>query len=622
MTNVTQSLALGRFSNMDRWIRGASIRSALIFTYVFVPASLFADSQPVSPSEPFVEAILGAEAREDHAARAEYLAKALQRNPKDAVLRGQSGHIWLDRKWIDVDQIQPSKRQRELWEVYVDQRLRAPDSVQGQLALANWCRRHRLRMQERSHLQRVIEFDPDHQDARQRLGFVQRGTRWAEVQSLWENEQEVSQMYRAAKFWSPKVQEIAKGLGSSHPRKFDTARASLDKIEEPDVVYAVEMILGYERVELARVAIEKISEFPHREASMALARIAITSPNSISRELAAQELRSRRKGDFVPALLNELSKPIESRFVAIEANGQVQYRHTFSREHRDQTELDVRDLALRPENVTVQGERGSNALRMTAGRSSNEVDPQSRLRAISSVTTTMMDREQEKETRNAQIAELNSRITTVLALATDQPSNDDPAYWWSWWDQENDVYQSGPKLERTYYVSSSETYQTTPSLLSSSSNSPSARYECFVAGTPVLTWQGPVAIEHIRRGDIVVSQHPATGELALQPVLATTTRPMDDVLRLTMTHEEVNSSPGHPFWVSGEGWKLAKELGAGDIVHGLRGGYRVTSVEPGTRQVTYNLLVDRFHTYFVGDTHLLVHDNTEVRATNAKLPGY
>jgi len=51
------------------------------------------------------------------------------------------------------------------------------------------------------------------------------------------------------------------------------------------------------------------------------------------------------------------------------------------------------------------------------------------------------------------------------------------------------------------------------------------RHECFVAGTPVWTVSGPVAIEKIRVGDLVLSQALDTGELAFQPVLQTTQRP-------------------------------------------------------------------------------------------------
>jgi Pretoxin HINT domain len=622
MRNRTQRLALCNLIQVPPWIRWVSWLPISMLAMCLSPSSLLGDAKPATLSEQIAESVLQAETSGDNSARAAHLEAALQRNPKDPAIRWQAGYVQVGRKWMDVEAIDLPKRHRETWEVYVGMRSATPDNVTAQFALANWCRRHRLTLQERSHLQRVIEFQPDHAEARQRLGYVQRGSRWVEAMSMWKSEQEAYQMHQAARFWSAKILQIAKGLSSPYPAKIESAKDRLAAMDDPQVIYAVEMIMGYGPDELARTAIEKIAEFPQLEASMALARIAVTTASSSCRRLAAEKLGRRRMDDYVPALLNELSKPIESRFVAVEVNGQIQYRHAFAREHRDQKELDVRDLALQPQESILQVDRQSSAVRVAATRPAKRVDAQARIRAISNVTNTMIDREQEKEARNAQIMELNSRITTVLAMATAQGPNDSPEYWWEWWDQENDVYQTGPKPERTYYVSSSETYQTAPTIVPGPSDSPTARNECFIAGTPVLTWEGLVPIERIRRGDVVVSQDPDTGELSLQPVLATSVRPIDDVLRLSITDDEVNSSPGHPLWVSGKGWKLAKHLNQGDVVHGLRGGYRVLAVEPRDKQLTYNLVVDRFHTYFVGKSYLLVHDNTEVQATNAKLPGF
>lgn len=44
---------------------------------------------------------------------------------------------------------------------------------------------------------------------------------------------------------------------------------------------------------------------------------------------------------------------------------------------------------------------------------------------------------------------------------------------------------------------------------------------CFVAGTAILTGAGYVAIEYIKKGDLVWSTNPDTGETALKEVLRT-----------------------------------------------------------------------------------------------------
>jgi hypothetical protein len=57
------------------------------------------------------------------------------------------------------------------------------------------------------------------------------------------------------------------------------------------------------------------------------------------------------------------------------------------------------------------------------------------------------------------------------------------------------------------------------------------------------------------------------------------------------------------------------------VIHGVDGASLVSDVEPGSTQETFNLVVDNFHTYLVGDRRLLCHDNTPRRPTSAIVPG-
>ena len=54
-----------------------------------------------------------------------------------------------------------------------------PDTVEGQWALAEWCRQRKLPVQRETHLKRIIELDPNHPDARRALGYVQIDGQWA-----------------------------------------------------------------------------------------------------------------------------------------------------------------------------------------------------------------------------------------------------------------------------------------------------------------------------------------------------------------------------------------------------------------------------------------------------------
>ncbi|MBX7164833.1 MAG: HEAT repeat domain-containing protein [Pirellulales bacterium] len=53
-----------------------------------------------------------------------------------------------------------------------------PDTVDGQWRLAQWCRDHHLPDQRAVHLQRIIELEPDHAEARRALGYSRYEGRW------------------------------------------------------------------------------------------------------------------------------------------------------------------------------------------------------------------------------------------------------------------------------------------------------------------------------------------------------------------------------------------------------------------------------------------------------------
>jgi hypothetical protein len=56
-------------------------------------------------------------------------------------------------------------------------------------------------------------------------------------------------------------------------------------------------------------------------------------------------------------------------------------------------------------------------------------------------------------------------------------------------------------------------------------------------------------------------------------------------------------------------------------LHCLKKLLPVNSVEEGSHAETYNLVVDDFHTYFVGEEFVLSHDVTNRQPTAAVIPG-
>ena len=136
---------------------------------------------------------------------------------------------------------------------------------------------------------------------------------------------------------------------------------------------------------------------------------------------------------------------------------------------------------------------------------------------------------------------------------------------------------------------------------------------CFPAGTPVAVENGYRNIEELRVGDLVWAWHEATGDLALKPVVQTMRRDSDALVALRLGSDTVQATPEHPFWVSGQGWKVAGELVVGDELLRSDGqAMRVGQVEHQTEQSTpvYNVEVADWHTYLVSWWMFIVHNAT------------
>jgi len=129
------------------------------------------------------------------------------------------------------------------------------------------------------------------------------------------------------------------------------------------------------------------------------------------------------------------------------------------------------------------------------------------------------------------------------------------------------------------------------------------------------------SVERIEVGDRVLARDVETGELAYKPVLHRTVRPTGPMVRVRLESESIDCSGGHPFWQSGRGWVKARSLAPGSRLHGVDGPSRVVGVEETGEEVTYNLVVADFHTYFAGMSMVLTHDNTIRKPTDIEVPG-
>ncbi len=135
---------------------------------------------------------------------------------------------------------------------------------------------------------------------------------------------------------------------------------------------------------------------------------------------------------------------------------------------------------------------------------------------------------------------------------------------------------------------------------------------CFVAGTVVLTSAGKKGIEHIREGDLVLSEDPDTGEVTYKRVLETYVSEATELIHLNIDGEEIITTPAHPFYVKDKGFVLAGDLEEGTTLVDNEGNELHLLIKRWEQLQcaipVYNFAVEDYHTYFVGTKNVLVHN--------------
>ena len=134
-----------------------------------------------------------------------------------------------------------------------------------------------------------------------------------------------------------------------------------------------------------------------------------------------------------------------------------------------------------------------------------------------------------------------------------------------------------------------------------------------MAGTLVSTENGLVSIEDIKEGDLVWSQNPETGEVKLKRVAQLFINKSDAILKINVAGDIIEATEQHVFYIDNVGWIPANMIEEGDVVV-LQSGEKavvenidkVVYDEPIT---VYNFEVEDFHTYFVSNTSVLVHNS-------------
>jgi hypothetical protein len=561
--------------------------------------------------------------------QAALLREAIEQSPDDASARWQSKQIFEDGIWMTLDDVQKKACKDERLAQYDRMRDAAGETVEGQAALARWCRKNKLADQERVHWMRVLAIQPNNTEAIQALDLrVYQGMLLTPAQ-IEQFKAMMGDMRQAVSRWSPIVKKWRKALENKDESRRQEIVAEVRSIREPAELLALDYVIrrnigaktadrqAYEQVSGDMVGALKDMSGP--PAAESLARYAVFSPFESVRTAACDALKQRPLDHYAPLMLSWLSSLIETNFVVVrDVDGNPAMQQTFFREGPF---FNVSHTILRTTSGTMLDpifmgldkkpdvREQYNAARATGKEISAGFERGFVAQAAS--------RQNGVEKLNRAITEQNRLVDRALSRCTDVEVKQEPMQWWDWWLQYNDWQDLGKENGKK------RTYETIDSSNSISSMTP---HSCFAGGTKVWTLTGLRCIEQIKPGDRVLSQDVDTGELQYKPVLMGTVNPMGRIMKIDLDKETVSCTPGHPMWSVGGGWRLARQLEPGERLHALSGCMEVQKVEKaeteeGPREYAYNLIVADFGTYFVGKQGILVHDNSPRKPTSAVLPG-
>jgi hypothetical protein len=576
-----------------------------------------------------VEAALQAGLTGDSAKRSELLAAAVAADGDYAPARWQSGQVKFNGQWRTPEQIAELVSSHRRWREYRELRDASGGTLADHVELAEWCLRNGLPDEERYHWSNVLLANPNHKQARQRLNMREyRGGLFTEAQ-IAEHEKLAKDAAANLKKYKPQFITLVRQARSESRSAREAALAKIRGLSDPGVLPALQQAIGRNQGDevdprtrdLNLAVVAALAAMREHDATLHLLNYALFSTSEEVRKLAGESLRSRPPTDYVPLLMASLAAPIEAEFDVVAApDGTVRMVETLYQSGPESDKAHTHST-----NFEVDG---------VFGRDVTKTDPTAVLSNHLARARRQAEHTQAHvDSYNAAAEERNARIEEALKNAADIQLDADPEQYWRAWKAENELYYDEEPTYETYdeetYTYSYEQmpqYHITTRDVSTPRppppRTPTVRgYSCFAPGTPVWTQAGPRPIEQIVVGDMVLALHPNTGELGFRPVLRTTVGQPVPVLNLALPGETITTTLGHRFWVEGRGWQMAKQLKPAMALHAVEHAIDVTGIEKGEETSCHNLVVDEFHTFFVGKSRLLVHDISCPRPTTAVIPG-
>ncbi len=227
---------------------------------------------------------------------------------------------------------------------YQARALAAPDTPEGQLALARWCQQNHLAKEYQRHAQRVIELDPHNAEARGMLNFRQvdgqwqtrdqvmesRGMVWYEGKYRTRQDIELREYEKKQReleaHWAAEVRRWRKWLTDRKPERVEQAVAEFNRLTEPKAAKPLVDLLDKEKdPQIRLLLLRAAARIDHQLTVNALVDISIKDPEIELRIEALDALvKSKRPGLtplYAKALKHESNEVVNRAATALAALG-------------------------------------------------------------------------------------------------------------------------------------------------------------------------------------------------------------------------------------------------------------------------------------------------------------
>lgn len=584
---------------------------------------------------------------------------SLNSQPASNMHGWQAGMIKWQENWLAVEGLSEDQMDKE----YETKRSELESNPNLHLVMAHWCIRNGLHDRARGHYFGVLTKNPDNHEARKYLGHILVGGQWVDQKVLASAQESVQQSLTQLEQWVPSVRRIVEGLHSKVPEKMAQALHDLDALDVDETLPALGLFAANIDDDLARPLIRKISESKSQTACEALVRIALEHRSSTVKQQTARALRSYPKHYYVPGLLSMLETEAQvSNHLVMYPNGNIGLETVITNELQDRKQARraqrlVNVVAHFSSDRTVTQRTDASAdvwywsimrevpisdpkyyHQVTVSNKSRPAESYSRATYVPvNVALTVarnlheQGKQQERETaqQNRELQKRASNIFSLLRATTDVELDDQAESWWSWWKSHNERFEGEKPTSFAYsqqrerLVVSSHNYSSFEKSEAYDFGKMLIQRSCLVPGTLIQTATGLQPVESIKIGDLVLSQDVETAELTLKPVVLTTIRPPKDTYKIVTAYEVIEATGGHNWFVSGKGWVMTRDLKPEMRLHTATGTLAIDElIHNPQAQPTFNLVVDDFHTYFVGPHRVLSYDNTMLKPTLRQVPGF